>query len=150
MINSQFAIRNSQFLLAIDTATEALVLGIGRGDELLAGHSSIAGRKHLELSLPVLEQLMKEAGLQYTDLSGIVVGLGPGSLIGARVGVVIAKTLAQVLKVDVIGISTLDAKGEKDPYPTPEALIKIGFDRLNKGQTSSVYDLEPIYLREPV
>jgi len=150
MKNSKFEIRNSKLILAIDTSTEALVLGIGRGEELIAGHSSIAGRKHLELSLPALEQLMKENGLEYKELTAIVVGLGPGSLIGARVGVVIAKTLAQVLKIDVIGISTLDAKDDKDSYPTPGALLKLGFDKLNKGQTSSAYNLEPIYLREPV
>jgi tRNA A37 threonylcarbamoyladenosine modification protein TsaB len=148
-MNKQQTTNNKQpILLAIDTATPALVIGIGEPDKMLASHFTLVHRNHLELSIPTIDNLVKKAGIKLEDLSAIAVGLGPGSLIGARVGVVIAKTLAQVLKVALIGISTLDAK--QNLYPTPEALMKLAFDKLKKGQVSSLYDLEPIYLRGPV
>ena len=42
------------------------------------------------------------------DVTGIAVGLGPGLFTAMRVGIATAKTLAQVLEVPIVGISSLD------------------------------------------
>ncbi len=103
-------------ILGIDTATPALVLGVGDSSGLLASYFSIIGRKHLELSIGLIKELLEKAEVALEDLSAISCGLGPGSLIGSRVGVVVAKTLAQVLKVPIIGISTVDIIAASDHY----------------------------------
>lgn len=105
---------NKEVVLAIDTATAALVLSLGNSDEVLASHFTIAGRNHLEEHTPAIESLFNQAELDYSDLSAIITGRGPGSLIGARVGVMAAKTLAQALKIPLIGISTIDCIAHSD------------------------------------
>ncbi len=109
---------------------------------MLASHEQLVERKHLELCICVIKDTLKEAGIGLNDLSAIAVGLGPGSLIGCRVGVETAKTLAQVLKIPLLGIPATSS--------SPEELVAAGFKLLEKGQESSIYDLEPIYLRGPV
>lgn len=58
--------------------------------------------------IPSIDQVMRQAGWLKEDLSALVVGLGPGSFTGLRIGVVTARTLAQALTLPVLGVSTLE------------------------------------------
>ena len=58
---------------------------------------------------PALEQLLAWSGLDLQRIGGVAVGVGPGLFTGLRVGVETAKTLAQVLGVPIVGITSLDA-----------------------------------------
>ena len=58
---------------------------------------------------PRRRQLLAWSGLELPQVGGIAVGIGPGLFTGLRVGVETAKTLAQVMKVPIVGISGLDA-----------------------------------------
>ena len=58
---------------------------------------------------PALEQLLRWTDLDLSQVGGIAVGIGPGLFTGLRVGVETAKTLAQVLHVPIVGITSLDA-----------------------------------------
>ena len=95
--------------LSIDTATEVLALALGEGEKILAKSSIDAGRSHLELLLPGVQQLLDEAGLTVRDIDGIVAGTGPGTFSGLRVGIATARALAQTLEVRLSGSSTLEA-----------------------------------------
>jgi tRNA threonylcarbamoyladenosine biosynthesis protein TsaB len=53
--------------------------------------------------LPMIEKLLKEHRLELKDLSGIIVNPGPGSFTGLRVGIAIANTLGQLLKIPING-----------------------------------------------
>jgi len=109
--------------LALDTSSATLIVAIAVSGEMIASDTVLANRKHLELSIPTIADLMKKTGLKYRDLDAIVVGLGPGSLIGTRVGLVIAKTLAQVLKLELFGISTLDAIAQSEKIKGSQIVI---------------------------
>ena len=58
---------------------------------------------------PALEQLLRWTDLDLSRVGGVAVGIGPGLFTGLRVGVETAKTLAQVLHVPIVGITSLDA-----------------------------------------
>lgn len=58
--------------------------------------------------LPELENKLKNNAFKLSDLSYIAVGVGPGSYTGIRVGASIAKSLAFVLNIPLIGVCTLD------------------------------------------
>jgi len=100
-------------VLAFDTATEqvALAIGVREGGRIepLAHGDFLAPRQALSGLLPAVERLLAENGRLIGDVREIVVGRGPGSFTGVRIGVATAKGLAHGLGVPVHGVSTLDA-----------------------------------------
>ncbi|MGC8667269.1 MAG: tRNA (adenosine(37)-N6)-threonylcarbamoyltransferase complex dimerization subunit type 1 TsaB [Chthonomonadales bacterium] len=56
-----------------------------------------------------IAEVLSDAGVERADLNGIAVSLGPGSFTGVRVGVTVAKVMADVLGVPLAGIPTLEA-----------------------------------------
>jgi tRNA threonylcarbamoyladenosine biosynthesis protein TsaB len=95
-------------VLSIETSTPQTSVAIGTETELL-GQISVAGRTHQEALFPAVERLGGWTGVALEQLGGIAVGTGPGLFTGMRVGIQAAKSLAQVLGVPMIGVSSLDA-----------------------------------------
>lgn len=95
-------------VVGIDTSTQQTSVAIGSDLEVLAS-IRVAGRARQESVTPALERLLRFADLDVTRLGGVAVGVGPGLFTGLRVGVETAKTLAQVLTLPIVGITSLDA-----------------------------------------
>jgi len=66
------------------------------------------GRRHAEQLAPAIEYLRDECGVALEHLAAIAVGTGPGLFTGLRVGVTTAKTMAQALRIPVVGVPSLD------------------------------------------
>jgi len=66
-------------------------------------------RNHSVHLIPIIEQALQASGTVGSSLSGISVGIGPGSYTGTRIAVSAAKTLAWAWNVPVVGVSTLHA-----------------------------------------
>ena len=94
-------------VVAIETSTPRTSVAIGDGQEILAS-ISVAGKARQEAATPALAYLLEATGLELSRVGGIAVGVGPGLFTGLRVGVQTAKTLAQVLHIPVVGLSSLD------------------------------------------
>lgn len=86
-------------LLALDTSTPYLALAYG--PEALVRE---VGRQHAELLPAALDELLRGK-----KPSGVVVGIGPGSYTGVRVGASYALGLARAWGVGVRGVSTLES-----------------------------------------
>lgn len=95
-------------VVGIETSTAQTSVAIGTETEIVA-KASVAGRARQEAVTPTLDQLLRSSGVDLGHVGGIAVGVGPGLFTGLRVGVQTAKTLAQVLNVPIVGISSLDA-----------------------------------------
>ena len=93
-------------LLAIDTATEACSLAIAIGDRVVSRHV-VAGRDQTAVLLPLLHELLTEAGIGAPQLDAIVCGVGPGSFAGVRIGVGFVKGLAFVRDVPIVPVLSL-------------------------------------------
>lgn len=66
-------------------------------------------RGHAEALMPILRNLMTNAGASFDQITEIAVSVGPGSFTGTRIGVAAAKALGLALDVEVIGVSSLNA-----------------------------------------
>jgi tRNA threonylcarbamoyladenosine biosynthesis protein TsaB len=99
-------------LLALDTSTEYLSLVLWLDGDVIA-RGLLAGQQHSRLALPLLREMLDEAGLALPELDGIAFGEGPGSFTGLRIGCGIAQGLAFGAGLPVIGISTLLALAQQ-------------------------------------
>ncbi len=94
-------------VLGIDTATDVRA-GVARDDAVAASGEVTDRRAHAEQLLPLVRRVLTEAGATPSDLTGIVVGVGPGPFTGLRVGVAAAVTMAEALGIPVRGVCSLD------------------------------------------
>jgi tRNA threonylcarbamoyladenosine biosynthesis protein TsaB len=95
-------------LLAFDTSTELCTAALWQ-DGGCRTRETMAGNQHSNLLLPMLEDLLAEAGLRLADLDGLAFGMGPGSFTGLRIGCGIAQGLALGADLPVVGVGTLEA-----------------------------------------
>jgi tRNA threonylcarbamoyladenosine biosynthesis protein TsaB len=100
--------------LAFDTATEVATVALVRDRQVLGERPTKAVRVLAEAG-----DLLEEAGLERRDLDAVVVGTGPGSYTGLRMGLVTARALALSLSLPAAGVSTLDALAAGAPGGVP-------------------------------
>lgn len=114
--------------LAFDTATSVATAALVRDGEVLGERASRAVRV-----LEAADELLREAGVEPSELDGVVVGTGPGSFTGLRIGLAAARGLAFALGVPVAGVSTLDAlaAGAPGALPVVDAGRREVFTRVN-------------------
>ena len=70
-----------------------------------------------ERLMPLLDELLAEAGLGWADLTAIAVGTGPGNFTGVRISVAAARGLALGLAIPAIGVTRLEALAHGLPRP---------------------------------
>lgn len=99
-------------MLAVDTATENCSVALSIGDQMMV-RSDIAPREHTNKILPMVDEVLAEAGVSLTQLDALAFGRGPGSFTGVRIGIGIAQGLAFGAELPVLGVSTLAAMAEQ-------------------------------------
>jgi len=105
----------SPYVLAFDTATDDIALALGeraaqQGRTRMLGEFDFrAPRAALGRLTPAILRALDAHSLTPSDISTVVVGRGPGSFTGVRIGVATAKGIAHGLDVPLYGIGTLDA-----------------------------------------
>jgi len=92
-------------VLVIETATAACSVALLEGDRVVAARHEVVGRGHAERLVPMIGEVLAEAGTNRADL--IQVDCGPGSFTGIRVGIAAARGLALAWGVPVSGFSAL-------------------------------------------
>lgn len=93
-------------ILAIDTSTEACSVGLLFNNQIIADFV-ISQRDHTKQILPMVDNILKQADCQLSQLDAIAFGQGPGSFTGVRIGIGVAQGLALGIDKPVIGVSTL-------------------------------------------
>jgi tRNA threonylcarbamoyladenosine biosynthesis protein TsaB len=100
-------------VLGIETATQQVGCSIGGVEGSLASFHAAHGRRHAETLVPAIEFVCSSIGMSLREISVIAVDVGPGLFTGLRVGIATAKSMAQALRVPMIGLSSLDLLAHK-------------------------------------
>lgn len=95
-------------LLALDTSTEVAGVALLEGAQIRFSHTFLHRMDLSRRLLPAVRWLLGDAGVPFASVEGLVVGLGPGSFTGVRIGVTTAKVLAQAVNLPLVGIGTLE------------------------------------------
>ncbi|MEX9843237.1 tRNA (adenosine(37)-N6)-threonylcarbamoyltransferase complex dimerization subunit type 1 TsaB [Providencia rettgeri] len=96
----------SSRILAVDTATEACSVALWCEGDIIS-RFAISPREHTQKILPMVEEVLAEAGMGLNQLDALAFGRGPGSFTGVRIGVGIAQGLALGANLPMIGVSSL-------------------------------------------
>ena len=101
-------------VVALDTSTDMLACA-ARWRDPATGEMRVVSRDHMcrrhanvEL-VDTVDAVLVDAGKTVGDVAAFVVGRGPGSFTGVRIGISTAKGLARGANVPLLGVSTLDA-----------------------------------------
>lgn len=108
-------------LLSLDTATDRLHAALSVGEDVHT-RDLPGGAQASSTLLPMLAELLREAGLAWADVDAIAFGSGPGAFTGLRTACSVAQGLALALGRPVIALDTLMAVAEDARQASPAAL----------------------------
>ncbi len=94
-------------LLAIDTATNSIYLALLIDGKIIDQVYQAGTSNHSVTILPLIESLLVKQGLDLKAIEGILIGIGPGSYTGVRIGVAIAKMVGYLNQIPLYSFSSL-------------------------------------------
>jgi tRNA threonylcarbamoyladenosine biosynthesis protein TsaB len=97
--------------LAIDASTEACSVALKFNNQTTSLYE-LCPQSHSLRLLPMIDQILKEAGCKLSQLDGLIFGQGPGSFTGVRIGIGVAQGLAFSTDLPLVGVSTLQAMAQ--------------------------------------
>ena len=95
-------------ILALETSTEWCSVAVGDGSAWCS-RDEHAGQAHSERLLPMVDEMLAEAGWALGSLDGLAFGAGPGSFTGIRIGCGVTQGLAMGADLPVVPVPTLAA-----------------------------------------
>ena len=95
-------------VLAIDTSVGVSVAILRSNGELTQSQAVDHGMQG-ELTAELISQVVADSGLEISEITDVVVGVGPGPFTGLRVGLVTAAVFAHARNIPIHGICSLDA-----------------------------------------
>lgn len=96
-------------MLGIDTATTGCSVALMDGEVCLAERQTRMPRGQSEALAPMIDEVMKLAGIPFDRLDGVAVTRGPGAFTGLRIGLAAARAMALSIAKPCIGITTFDS-----------------------------------------
>ncbi|WP_327637802.1 tRNA (adenosine(37)-N6)-threonylcarbamoyltransferase complex dimerization subunit type 1 TsaB [Kribbella sp. NBC_00482] len=125
-------------LLAFDTSSAAVTVALATpAGEIVASSTTVDALRHGELLAPAIAAALETAGVTPRDLTGIAVGVGPGPFTGLRVGLVTARTMGEVLGIEVSGVCSLDILARQSTLTLP---VAVATDARRKEIYWALYD----------
>ncbi len=94
-------------ILQIETATQVCSVALSTNGIVVAYRDMDESNVHASQLTLLVEEVLKESGLSFADLSAVAVSKGPGSYTGLRIGVSTAKGFCYAADLPLIGVNTL-------------------------------------------
>jgi tRNA threonylcarbamoyladenosine biosynthesis protein TsaB len=119
--------------LVLETSCRRGQVALARGEAVLRERCLDESRRHARDLAPAVAELLAEEGWHPRDIEGVIVGRGPGSYTGLRVGVMSAKAFAYATGCALLGVETFAALA----LQAPEGVDRL--DVLADAQQDKVY-----------
>ncbi len=125
-------------VLAIDTSTEACSAALLWSDGEVCQRFIVTERGHADLILPMIDELLTEAGCKLKDLDGLAFGRGPGGFTGLRIAAGVIQGLAYGAGLRVAPVSSLAAVAFLASSPScpsgssPDGILVCNDARMNE------------------
>lgn len=123
-------------VLAIDSSSSAACAAVVTDGKLLCEYTQNQNKTHSVKMLPMVEQMLSDVGLTFSDIDVFACGIGPGSFTGVRIGAATLRGIADTLQKPCVAVNALEALGSavKDFSRTVMPLI---FARENECYTAA-------------
>jgi tRNA threonylcarbamoyladenosine biosynthesis protein TsaB len=115
-------------ILAVDTALGGCSVALLDGEKILVHIFEAMDRGHAERLAPMVDEAMKQAGVEFSALDRLAVTTGPGTFTGQRVGLAFMRGLRLALRKPLTGITTL------------EAIAAAAQDETGKAKAAAIHD----------
>ena len=114
-------------ILAIDTATEACSVALTDGEKIYS-RFEVCPQQHSQKLLPMVDEILQEAGLTLNELDCLAYGRGPGSFTGVRIATGMIQGLSLGTRLPVVGVSTLAAMAWEAAQETGKNTVYTAID----------------------
>ena len=137
-------------VVALDTSTDMLACACaewtatpdGGGVELLSRQDHMC-RRHANVELVnTVDAVLQDAGASMDKVGAVLVGRGPGSFTGVRIGISTAKGLARGAGVPLYGVSTLDASAWTAWRAGVRGLLGVAADAMRGEVYPALYSVD--------
>jgi len=136
-------------LLAIDTATEGCSVCLWHDGESLS-RLEVQPRKHAELILPMIDEVLSEAGVSLSQLDSLAFGRGPGAFTGVRIATGVIQGIAYGSDLPVVPVSTLRALAQRVYTQHQADRVLAAFDARMQEVYFGAFELDADALMQPV
>lgn len=109
-------------ILAFDTSAAHCAAALLSGDTVIAQTFEDMKKGQAERLMFLLQELLDQHSLNYTDLDAIAVGIGPGNFTGIRIGVSAARGLALGLGIPAYGVDGFDQRAVLAPETAVQSI----------------------------
>lgn len=117
-------------ILGIDTSSKFLNIALSEGDDIIKEESYLLDRQHARQLVPKIKKLLGKHKIPINKIGAFIIGIGPGSFTGLRIGVSTVKGFSIALGKPCIGVASMDSiacnAGNDDRYIIPVIDAKRG------------------------
>ena len=93
--------------MVIDTATKYIYLSLIMDDKEVESVYEVGQNNHSVTIMPYINEILLKHQLGLKDIDEVIVGVGPGSYTGVRIGVTVAKMIGYLNQIKVFQVSSL-------------------------------------------
>ena len=130
--------------LCIDTAYKYLTCVLIKDDEIISSYSKQCFKRQSEEVFLALKEVFEKANIEKRAIDSICISKGPGSYTGLRIAMSIAKTIGEILPLDVYTISTLRL------YAANKEKCMVLMDARSNRAYVGIYDKDKIIQKDSV
>lgn len=134
--------------LAIDASTEACSVAVTFNEQQFSEYE-LCPQSHSLRLLPMVDNVLAQAGCKLSDLDGIIFGQGPGSFTGVRIGIGVTQGLAFAAQLSARGISTLQAMAQQAYEEKGETRVIAAIDARMSEVYTGYFELDSKGIMQP-